>query len=58
MSTIIRAILAIVFPPVAVFLTVGLGLHFWLNLVLSLLGWLPGVIHAFYVIGVRDGARG
>ena len=55
MSTIVKGILAIFLSPLAVFLTVGIGLHFWLNIVLFFLGWLPGVIHAFYVIGVHDG---
>lgn len=36
--------------PVAVFLTVGLGLHFWLNLLLTLCFFLPGVVHAIWVV--------
>ncbi len=47
---IIRLLLAIFLPPAGVFLQVGLGKHFWINLLLTLLGWIPGVIHAFYVI--------
>ncbi len=50
---ILRLILAIILPPVGVLLQVGLGPHFWLNIVLTLLGWLPGVIHAFYIILTR-----
>ena len=56
--TLVRIILALFLPPVAVFLTVGLGMHFWLSLVLTFFGWLPGVVNAFYVIGVHDGKRG
>lgn len=48
---LIRIIIAIFLPPVAVFTQVGFGKHFWINCLLTLLGWLPGVIHAFYVIG-------
>lgn len=48
---IIRIIIAIFIPPLAVFTQVGLGKHFWINLLLTLCGWLPGVIHAFWVIG-------
>lgn len=51
---LIRILLAILLPPVGVFLQVGLTLHFWLNIVLTILGWLPGVIHAFWVILSRD----
>ena len=47
---IIRIILALFLPPVAAFLTVGLGLHFWINLLLTLCFFLPGVIHALWVV--------
>lgn len=47
---VIRIILAILLPPVGVFLQVGLGMHFWINIVLTLLGYIPGIIHAIYVI--------
>ena len=41
--------LCVVLPPVAVLLTGRIG-SFFLSLVLTLLGWLPGVIHAFFVV--------
>ncbi len=47
---IIRIIFAFILPPLGVFLQVGLGAQFWLNILLTLLGWIPGVIHAIYVI--------
>jgi len=47
---ILRIVLAIILPPVAVFLTVGIGLHFWINILLTLLGGVPGMIHALWVI--------
>ncbi|MCP1199277.1 YqaE/Pmp3 family membrane protein [Notoacmeibacter sp. MSK16QG-6] len=47
---IIRVLLAILVPPLGVFLQVGIGLHFWLNLLLTLLGYVPGIIHALWVI--------
>jgi uncharacterized membrane protein YqaE (UPF0057 family) len=47
---VIRLILAIILPPVGVLLTVGLGGHFWLNIILTLCGYIPGIIHALYVI--------
>lgn len=28
----------------------GLGTQFWLNLLLTILGWLPGVVHALWVL--------
>lgn len=47
---ILRIILAIILPPVGVFLQVGFGFHFWLNILLTILGFIPGVIHAIWVI--------
>ncbi len=51
--TIIEIILAIFLPPVAVALHSGLSSAFWINLLLTLLGYIPGVIHAFYVLTKR-----
>lgn len=47
---IIRIILAIFLPPVAALLTVGLGLQFWINLILTLFFFIPGVIHALWLV--------
>ena len=47
--SLLTIILNILIPPLAVFLKHGLGTTFLLNLLLTLLAWLPGVIHAFYV---------
>jgi uncharacterized membrane protein YqaE (UPF0057 family) len=47
---VIRILIAILVPPLGVFLQVGLGLHFWLNILLTLLGYIPGIIHAIWVI--------
>ena len=47
---VIRIIVAILLPPLGVFLQVGLGLQFWLNILLTLLGYIPGIIHAVYII--------
>lgn len=41
--------LCVILPPVAVLFTGRMG-SFILSLVLTLLGWLPGVIHAFFVV--------
>jgi len=51
---LIRLILAVFMPPLGVLLQVGLGAHFWLNILLTLFGWVPGVLHAFYVILKND----
>lgn len=50
---IIRIIAAVLVPPLGVFLQVGFGFHFWLNIVLTLLGVIPGIVHAVWVISSR-----
>ena len=47
---VLRILLSILLPPLGVFLQVGIGLHFWLNILLTLLGYFPGIIHAIWVI--------
>lgn len=47
---VIRILCAIILPPLGVFLQVGLGLHFWLNILLTLLGYIPGIVHAIWVV--------
>jgi uncharacterized membrane protein YqaE (UPF0057 family) len=47
---LVRILLSIVLPPLGVFLQVGIGLHFWVNILLTLLGYVPGIIHAIWVI--------
>ena len=45
-----RIVAAILLPPLRVFLQVGLTKHFWINIVLTLLGYIPGIVHAVWVI--------
>jgi uncharacterized membrane protein YqaE (UPF0057 family) len=51
--SILEIILAIILPPLAVGLKKGIGSAFLINILLTLIGWLPGVIHAFYVLSRR-----
>ncbi|MDX9688605.1 YqaE/Pmp3 family membrane protein [Halopseudomonas formosensis] len=50
---ILRLIAAILLPPLGVFLQVGFGGAFWLNILLTLFGYLPGIIHAVWIIARR-----
>lgn len=50
---IVRILIAILLPPLGVFLQVGIGLQFWLNILLTLLGYIPGIIHAIWIIARR-----
>jgi uncharacterized membrane protein YqaE (UPF0057 family) len=50
---LIRILLAVLLPPLGVFLQVGLGGQFWLNILLTLLGYIPGIVHAVWIIARR-----
>jgi uncharacterized membrane protein YqaE (UPF0057 family) len=50
---IFRLIIAVVLPPLGVFLQVGFGGQFFLNILLTLLGYFPGIIHAVWIIARR-----
>jgi uncharacterized membrane protein YqaE (UPF0057 family) len=49
----VRIICAIVLPPLGVFLQVGFRGQFWLNVLLTLFGYIPGIVHAIWVIAKR-----
>lgn len=49
--SIFKLLLSVLLPPLGVFLQVGLTTHFWINILLTLLGYFPGVVHAAWVIG-------
>ena len=53
MEDIIRIVIAIVLPPLGVFLQVGLGKDFWINILLTLLGYIPGLVHAIWIIAKK-----
>ncbi|KAF1821133.1 UPF0057-domain-containing protein [Dissoconium aciculare CBS 342.82] len=48
-SDIIKIILAILLPPLGVFLERGCGADLLINIILTCLGYIPGIIHALYV---------
>lgn len=50
MNNLLMILLAIFLPPVCAFIQVGLSLHFFINIVLTLLGGLPGMIHALWLV--------
>jgi uncharacterized membrane protein YqaE (UPF0057 family) len=50
---LIRIILSILIPPLGVFLQVGIGGQFWLNILLTLLGYIPGLVHAVWIISKK-----
>jgi uncharacterized membrane protein YqaE (UPF0057 family) len=50
---LIRIILSVIIPPLGVFFQVGIGGAFWLNILLTILGYIPGLIHAIWIIAKK-----
>ncbi|TKX23648.1 plasma membrane proteolipid [Elsinoe australis] len=49
-SDILKIIVAIIVPPIGVFLERGCGADLLINILLTILGYIPGIIHALYII--------
>lgn len=50
MDRFIEVLIALFLPPLAVLLRKGFGLELLINVVLCLFLWVPGIIHAVYVV--------
>lgn len=48
--SILNLILAVLLPPVGAFLQVVASKHFFINIILTILGFLPGVLHAVWLV--------
>lgn len=46
----IALIMAIFLPPLGVVIKRGIDIQLVINIVLTMFGWFPGIIHALYVI--------
>ena len=53
MANFLRVLFSILLPPLGVFLKVGFGGQFWLNILLTIFGYIPGVVHAVWIIARR-----
>jgi uncharacterized membrane protein YqaE (UPF0057 family) len=49
-ATIPSLLLAVLLPPLAVFLRYGLCREFWIDVALTILAWVPGVILALALL--------
>lgn len=49
----LKYLFAVTIPPVGVFLETGVSSALLINALLTLLGWLPGVVHAFWFMTKR-----
>ncbi|KAM3219366.1 hypothetical protein CQW23_20300 [Capsicum baccatum] len=48
--TCIDILLAIILPPLGVFFKYKCQMEFWICVLLTLFGWLPGIIYAIWVL--------
>jgi uncharacterized membrane protein YqaE (UPF0057 family) len=54
---LVRLVAAILLPPLGVFLEVGFGSQFWINILLTLLGYVPGLVHAVWIVASKHGRQ-
>ncbi|KAI8147056.1 hypothetical protein BJV82DRAFT_597550 [Fennellomyces sp. T-0311] len=50
-------IIILLLPPLGVFLMRGCHIDFWINVILTICGYIPGHLHAFYVLIKEREAR-
>ncbi|KAH7113727.1 hypothetical protein B0J11DRAFT_138715 [Dendryphion nanum] len=56
-SNVLLYFIAIWLPFVPVFIKRGCGADLLINICLDILGWIPGVIHAWYIISQNEVVR-
>ena len=49
-NKLVLIILALLLPPLAVFLKAGVGKDLVINILLCLIFWVPGIIHSLWVV--------
>ncbi|KZP01205.1 hypothetical protein CALVIDRAFT_474757 [Calocera viscosa TUFC12733] len=52
--SVVLFIFGTVFPPLAVAARFGIGTDFFLNLILTICGYIPGHVHNFYIQNIRN----
>ncbi|GAB4236807.1 MAG: YqaE/Pmp3 family membrane protein [Elainellaceae cyanobacterium] len=51
---ILRYVLAVLLPPAGIFMAYGISSTLLINILLTFLGWIPGIIHALWAIAKHD----
>ena len=51
--SILNLLLAILIPPLGAILQVGLTKHFFINIILTVLGVIPGMVHAVWLVATN-----
>lgn len=47
---LLRIIISVLIPPLGAFLKVGLSLQFFLNILLTICGYFPGLVHVIWLL--------
>ncbi len=55
MSTLVQVLIAFFLPPISVLMTNGFGLQFLFNILLCILFYFPGAIHALWLLNRERG---
>jgi uncharacterized membrane protein YqaE (UPF0057 family) len=51
--SLVNIVLAIFLPPVSIFINEGVSATLIINILLTIVGWVPGSIHAVWVLSKR-----
>ena len=54
MMKIMQIAASILVPPLGVFLISGVSSTLFINILLTLLGWIPGIIHALWILSKQS----
>ena len=49
---LLAILIAILLPPLGVFMEYGIGKDFFINVLLTIFGYIPGIAHALYLLFV------
>ncbi|MEN3792085.1 YqaE/Pmp3 family membrane protein [Fulvimarina sp. MAC3] len=51
---LVTLVIGFLIPPFGAWRAVGFSGHFWLNVVLTMFGYLPGSVHSLYLTLTRE----
>lgn len=51
---IAQVVASILLPPLGVYLMTGISSALIINILLTLLGWIPGIIHALWILSKQS----
>ncbi len=54
---LLKIVLSVLLPPLGVFTEVRIGKQFWINILLTLFGYIPGVVHAVWIIAKHNSVQ-